>query len=1216
MNSPQSSAVERALSRVRINWEVVAWALLFVVAGAARFYALGVRAMSHDESLHALYSFYLYDQGNYDHNPMMHGPLLFHLNALAYFIFGVNDATARIFPAIAGMGVLGMTLAFRRYIGRTGALLAGVLVAISPSLLFHSRYIRNDIYIALFTLIWIYGAFRYLEERRPRWLITVTLGMVLGFIAKENHFMGGVIIGAFFAGLALWQAVGNRFFGTLIPLLLGGGLWFWLHGRAESLRTQATLLEGFSPEAPDPTLLAQGDTFSNLALLCLGAGLLLMLVLIGLSLRKPSGWAILRHSRAADLAVLMLTLVLPFAAPVPSLAGQILLGWPEVDWQQPGAIPSDIMLRYIIFVTLMMVASVGIAFLWFGTRREEIDDELTSDELAAGSITAEGEDNEANAAALEEAEVVEDERQRVFPFTFPLWAQLFALFWVIAILFFTTFLTNPRNGLASGVVGSLGYWLAQQEVARGGQPWFYYFMIGALYEFLPILLTLGGGIAALVAVFTRRRWQPVPVTDLPGEVAAHELTVADLATDATDEAGNLDAETSPTSSRTTYYALRTTFLLFALWWTVGSFAAYSYAGEKMPWLLVHMALPMCILGGWWAGTLITRVDWRAAWRSGAAWLVGIVPVAIFLLGTLFVNVPFAGREIGAISSTMGFVLALALLGGAGFLAWRWARATTWSTALRLGALGLAAVLTLATVRYSYMLTFINYDMATEYLVYAHGAPGIKEALGEIDLISERTAGGRDIEVAYGEHVDWPMSWYMRLYPNSRYYGAEPTTEAMSMPVIIADPGQEYIEKVRPYVARDYVKRTYTDVWWPDQTKYMEATPLTLWETLRDPLKRERLLQIILYRRYYTDETLTQERSLLDWPTAQTFDLYVRKDIASEIWDLGVTPVEDDSATLANLLGEREIDLAASATLTGPYADQPLLTPREIAVGPDGSRVIADTGNHRIVVLDAAGNFARAFGSVCQLYQDSSSCIDPDGDGPLELGDGQFNEPWGVAVDDAANIYVSDTWNGRVQVFDSGGSFLRKWGSYNTTDGQLGDAYALFGPRGLAVDSGGNVLVADTGNKRIVQYTPEGQELNQIGGGGVIEGYFDEPTDVVVSPVDGSVYVADAWNQRIQKFTPDLQFAAEWPVPSWESEQMFHKPYLAVAPNGDVYASDPAMYRVIVYNPAGEIKASFGNYGTEANRFALPIGLAVDGQNGALLLTDADNNRVMNFPLVE
>lgn len=211
-----SSAREPALldkpisAFLHVNWETVAWLLLLVVAIGSRFYDLGTRAMSHDESLHALYSFYLYDKGEYVHNPMMHGPFLFHANALIYFLFGDNDTTARIVPALAGLATILMAYPFRRYIGRLGALMAGILITISPSLLFHSRYIRNDIYIALFTMLWIYAAFRYLDTRHVKYMTLMTVAMALGLVAKENHFITGAIIGAFFLGLALWQNFVNR----------------------------------------------------------------------------------------------------------------------------------------------------------------------------------------------------------------------------------------------------------------------------------------------------------------------------------------------------------------------------------------------------------------------------------------------------------------------------------------------------------------------------------------------------------------------------------------------------------------------------------------------------------------------------------------------------------------------------------------------------------------------------------------------------------------------------------------------------------------------------------------------------------------------------------------------------------------------------------------------------------------------------------------------
>lgn len=1112
-----AGALDRSLlSLVRVNWETIAWVLVFVVGAVARFVNLGTRAMSHDESLHALYSYYLYNAGNYEHNPMMHGPLLFHMNALVYFLFGDSDATARLVPALFGMGLLVMALLYRRYIGRLAALATGVLIAISPSLLFHSRYIRNDIYIALFTMVWIYAAFRYLDESRSqrfRWVMVMVLSMAFGFVTKENQFMHGAIIGMFFSGLVLWQVIQGRMFLAVAPSLLGGGIGFWL--------------------------LEVGQLVPGV--IVAGLGMLVTLVLLVIWLGKD-GWLQVRQSQVADLAVVMVTLIMPFLAPF----GHLVLGWDAMAYTT-----TTDMLRSAGLVLIMTGAAVGIAYYWFGLRPKGPSDDDT-----------------------------------VY-LTFGQWAQLMGVFWLIQVLFFTTFLTNTRNGLATGIVGSLGYWLAQQEVARGNQPVYYYAMVGWLYEFLPAILSLGG-IASLFYWLRRDGdWDPVAQGDLPADLAVAEPTISQR--------------------------LRTNriyFVIMAVWWTVGMWLAYTVAGEKMPWLLTHIVLPMCVLGGWWFARLVKGVDWHAVRQGHGLWLLVIPAALVYLVVVLLVESPFSGRDVTAVGMTMQWIAALLALLGVVVGLWWIARRVGTAGTLRMVAIGVTGLLLLVTVRFSYMLNYVNYDLATEYLVYAHGAPDIKRALNEIDLISQRTVGERNIVVAYDDDTSWPLSWYMRLYPNSRFYGANPNADVMSSPVVIVGP--KNYEKVRPYMARDYVKRTYRLVWWPDQG-YFDMTPQRFWSTITDGPKMKKIFDILLYRRYPDAEDPTKVRELTDWPNRHEFEMYVRRDLASQVWNLNVTPLADQVDPQEELLRQRTIDLPAAATIGGQLGDLPLLTPRAVAVGPNGERVIADTGNHRIVVVGADGALLATFGSLCRLGEgEVGGCVDPDGDGPLVLGDGQFNEPWGVAVDSSGTIYVADTWNGRIQAFDMNGEFLRRWGYFNTTDGTLGDPLALFGPRGVAVDTDGNVLVADTGNKRILQFTPTGELLRQVGGGGVQLGMFAEPTDVAVDPGDGSIFVADAWNRRIQKLDGTLQALAEWPVSSWGSQHLYYKPFVTVAGNGDVYISDPENFRILVYNSAGGLKAAFGNFGAENNRFALPNGLAWDGSTNQLLVADADNQRVQVF----
>jgi DNA-binding beta-propeller fold protein YncE len=674
----------------------------------------------------------------------------------------------------------------------------------------------------------------------------------------------------------------------------------------------------------------------------------------------------------------------------------------------------------------------------------------------------------------------------------------------------------------------------------------------------------------------------------------------------------VDAVTEP-AEQNVLRTYRVYFAVLLIVWMLGAWISYTIAGEKMPWLLTHMAVPMSVLGGWWFGYLVQQIDWRAARTRGALVLIGFVPALIFVTTLLFGNRPFGGRELAQVGDTMTWLLALLALGGLGAGGYVVMRRIGVGAALRLAGLGLIGLMLLLTIRFSYMLNYINYDMATEYLVYAHASPDVKRALAEIDLISERTVGERNIVVAYDDDTSWPLSWYMRQYPNARFYGANPTSDAMQAPVIIVGP--KNYEKVRPYVARDYVKRTYRLVWWPDQG-YFNTTWERFFSTLTDPEKMRNLFQIVFYRRYPDAAQAGGFRDLTQWPNRHEFEMYVRRDIAQQVWNLNVTPTAMLLDPQEQTLRERSIDLPAVNITAGVLGDLPLLTPRAVAVGADGMRVVADSGNHRIVWLDAEGGFIRAVGSLCRIGEgEAGGCVDPDGTGPLALGDGQFNEPWGVAVDAEGQVFVSDTWNGRIQVFDAAGNFVRKWGFFNTTNGELGDPLAIYGPRGIAIDSAGYLVVADTGNKRILQYTPEGELVQQIGGGGIALGRFEEPTAVGVDPRDGSIFVADAWNRRIQKLDPNLVPLAEWPVSSWGSQHLYYKPYLTVAGNGDVYATDPENFRVIVFNSAGGIKASFGSFGTEPGRFGLPNGIAWDAGKNTVVVADADNQRLVDFAVL-
>jgi tripartite motif-containing protein 71 len=115
--------------------------------------------------------------------------------------------------------------------------------------------------------------------------------------------------------------------------------------------------------------------------------------------------------------------------------------------------------------------------------------------------------------------------------------------------------------------------------------------------------------------------------------------------------------------------------------------------------------------------------------------------------------------------------------------------------------------------------------------------------------------------------------------------------------------------------------------------------------------------------------------------------------------------------------------------------------------------------------------------------------------------GQFNNPIGIAVDSSGNVYVADTENNRVQKFTSNGTLITKWGAPGPNAGQFNN------PIGIAVDSSGNVYVADTENNRVQKFTSNGTLITKWGAPGPNAGQFNNPTALTVDS-SGNVYVID------------------------------------------------------------------------------------------------------------
>src|SRR5512138_1515355 len=172
-----------------ITNEIVVFAGIMILAIVTRFYNLGIRVMSHDESLHTYFSWLLYRGQGYQHSPMMHGPWQFHWIALSYFLFGASDFTARIPAALFSIATIAMVWPWRRYLGKTGALIAALLMVVSPYMLFYGRYVREDVYTGLSGLLMLYAILRYMESGSGKYLYLLSGALIIHFADKETSFI-------------------------------------------------------------------------------------------------------------------------------------------------------------------------------------------------------------------------------------------------------------------------------------------------------------------------------------------------------------------------------------------------------------------------------------------------------------------------------------------------------------------------------------------------------------------------------------------------------------------------------------------------------------------------------------------------------------------------------------------------------------------------------------------------------------------------------------------------------------------------------------------------------------------------------------------------------------------------------------------------------------------------------------------------------------------
>lgn len=484
------------------SWLEIVYAALILITVFTRFHHLGDKPHHHDESMHAFYSWQLFHDGDYEYNPMMHGPFQFHGNAFMYYVFGVSNATSRYLAASFGVLTVVLAMFLSPFLGRIGAFLATLLIVFSPSFMYFDRFTREDAYIAGATFMLVVFLFRYYRSRQPLDLWLASLGFTIAFCTKESIFLTIAVVGTYlFIRLLPWADV-----------FIAGGL------TAFGVLTQL--------------IIPKTESYREIIFMVLALCAFLYTV-VQLFFRWQSN---LKQKPESDLW--------------DAICG---LGFEKVKWELFAFIgwwiitllalraPFLHLNQPTIFSLFLLITYFAIIFRFCWLWLKNTVPSLTGS-LSIGMI----------------------------------------VFTLLFTTFFTVGANQPDflgrihsllNVIYMGAFGGLEYWWGQHGVHRGDQPPYYY-------------LTL------------------LPANEL---VCFIFSTVAMV-----------------------YYGLfkKKTIPLFLSYWYVGSFVLFSWAGEKMPWLILHLLLPSLLLTAYFMGEILNSRPLEYVWKCARV-------AAIALFGLLF-----------------------------------------------------------------------------------------------------------------------------------------------------------------------------------------------------------------------------------------------------------------------------------------------------------------------------------------------------------------------------------------------------------------------------------------------------------------------------------------------------------------------------------------------------------------------------------------------------
>lgn len=333
---------------------------------------------------------------------------------------------------------------------------------------------------------------------------------------------------------------------------------------------------------------------------------------------------------------------------------------------------------------------------------------------------------------------------------------------------------------------------------------------------------------------------------------------------------------------------------------------------------------------------------------------------------------------------------------------------------------------------------------------------------------------------------------------------------------------------------------------------------------------------------------------LQWPADVAVDA-AGNVFVSDYYDLTVRKYSNSGAFLGVFAGVSGV----------PYVTdgQHFNGPRGFALAPDGGYYVTENKGYRLLKLDRSGAMQWAVGQPGVHGSDNA-----------HFGSWWAGLEGSLAVDAAGRVYVPDTGNHRIQVFNPNGTYYRTFGSYGTGNDQF-DC-----PAGVAINpTNGYIFISDKCNQRIQVYASNWMHRMTLGvldQTGTDNRHFAWPLSIALDS-NGALFVADNDNNRVQKCTLSANdytcttFAGETGV--WGDDFSHMQPAaVAVDSLGRVFVADSSNARVQVFDANGVYLTTIsGRWGAATGETTSPFELAVD-QSGAIWIADATNHRIDRY----